>query len=188
MAAQGEGLLLRALAPGDRERVLELARDPLQLALGVPAGVPLLGSLEQVDSRVAASRDALEALLPGVLAIADLQRPEHFLGDVAWRREAHPTMGVVDVGYAVHPDARGDGVASRALRLLVHWLLCDPDGPGAARVQLDHSVENLASCRVALAAGMEREGVRRSFLPLRDPAHASGVRRHDVCLHGVVPA
>ena len=38
-----------------------------------------------------------------------------------------------------------------------------------ARVQLDHSVENIASCRVALAAGFEIEGVRRGFLPLRDP-------------------
>ena len=54
------------------------------------------------------------------------------------------------------------------------------------RVQLDHSVENVASCRVALAAGLEIEGVRRGFLPLRDPAAPDGVRRHDVCLHGVV--
>lgn len=183
---QGEGLLLRALAPGDRDRVLELAQDPLQRAFGIPAGVPLLANLEQVDGRVAESRSALAALQPGGLAVADARRPEHFLGDVAWRFGAHPTMGVVDVGYAVHPDARGGGVASRALRLLVRWLLHDPDGPGAARVQLDHSVENTASCRVALAAGMEREGRRRGFLPLRDPAAAGGVRRHDVCLHGVV--
>ena len=36
-------------------------------------------------------------------------------------------------------------------------------------MQLDHSVENEASCRAALAAGFEREGVRRGYLPLRDP-------------------
>jgi RimJ/RimL family protein N-acetyltransferase len=55
-----------------------------------------------------------------------------------------------------------------------------------ARVQLDHSVENVASCRVALAAGFEREGMRRAYLPLRDPESPTGVRRHDVCLHGYV--
>ena len=57
-----------------------------------------------------------------------------------------------------------------------------PEGRGLERVQLDHSTENPASCRVALAAGFEREGVRRGYLPLRE---ADGtVRRHDVCLHG----
>jgi RimJ/RimL family protein N-acetyltransferase len=64
--------------------------------------------------------------------------------------------------------------------------LLSPDGRGLARVQLDHSVENEPSCRVALAAGFEREGIRRSFLPLRDPDAPGGVRRHDVCLHGCV--
>ncbi|GAB3992297.1 GNAT family N-acetyltransferase [Nocardioides marmoraquaticus] len=185
--AQGEGLVLRALAPGDRDRVLELAHDPLQLALGVPAGVPVPGDLEQVDERVTGSAAALGALQPGRLAVAAQTDPDRFLGELAWRHGAHPTMGVVDVGYAVHPDARGTGVASRALRLLVRWLLHDPEGPGAARVQLDHSVDNAASCRVALAAGMEQEGVRRSYLPLRDPEQSGGVRRHDVCLHGIVP-
>ncbi len=56
-----------------------------------------------------------------------------------------------------------------------------------ARVQLDHSVENPASCAVAEAAGFAQEGVRRGFLPLRDPDAPFGVRRHDVCLHGYLP-
>ena len=49
------------------------------------------------------------------------------------------------------------------------WLTADPTGPHVARVQLDHSVENPASCRTALRAGFAREGVRAAFLPLRDP-------------------
>ena len=60
----------------------------------------------------------------------------------------------------------------------------DPAGPHLARVQLDHSLEHTASCAVAEGAGMKREGVRRSFLPLRDEDAPDGVRRHDVCLHG----
>ncbi len=73
-------------------------------------------------------------------------------------------------------------------RTLTRWLTVDDDGPHLARVQLDHSVENPASCRTALAAGFEREGVRKAFLPLRDDGAPDGVRRHDVCLHGFVPA
>ena len=64
---------------------------------------------------------------------------------------------------------------------LTRWLMA-PEGRGLERVQLDHSTENPASCRVALAAGFEREGVRRGYLPLREPDGT--VRRHDVCLHG----
>ena len=66
---------------------------------------------------------------------------------------------------------------------LTRWLMA-PDGRGLDRVQLDHSTENPASCRVALAAGFEREGIRRGYLPLRDPDGT--VRRHDVCLHGTI--
>ena len=70
----------------------------------------------------------------------------------------------------MHPDSRGRGIATRALRTLTRWLTTDADGPRLARVQLDHSVENPASCRMALAAGFAREGVRTAYLPLRDPA------------------
>lgn len=67
----------------------------------------------------------------------------------------------------------------------MRWLVLDEDGPGQVRVQLDHSVENVPSCRVAVTAGLEREGLRRAFLPLPDPSAPAGVRRHDVCRHGV---
>ena len=91
-------------------------------------------------------------------------------------------MAIGDVGYSTLPEARGRGVARTGLRLLSDWLL-DPDGPALARVQLDHAVENVASCRVATGAGFEQEGIRRGFLPVLgdDVDHWF---RHDVCLHG----
>ena len=61
-------------------------------------------------------------------------------------------------------------------------------GAGLARVQLDHAVANVASCRVALRAGFEQEGVRRGFLPVVDPDAPAGWSRADVCLHGRVQA
>ena len=107
-----------------------------------------------------------------------------FVGNIGWRRDAPAPLRICEIGYSVHPDARGRGVARRAIRVFTRWLTLDDDGPRQARVQLDHSVENLASCRVALAAGFEQEGVRRAYLPLPDPTAPSGERRHDVCLHG----
>jgi RimJ/RimL family protein N-acetyltransferase len=109
------------------------------------------------------------------------------LGVVSWRHDHPALLRIADIGYGVHADSRRRGVGSRSVRVLTRWLLHDEDGPRQLRVQLDHSIENLASCRTARAAGFEKEGIRRGFLPLRDATAPDGVRRHDVCLHGLVP-
>ncbi len=163
--------------------MLELAHDPLQLAYGVPLGVPVPQRESDLDERVAQSRAAYELREPGDLTVADAARPDRFLASVAWRQDVPALLRIADVGYSVHPDARGQGVSTRALRTLVRWLLVDAHGPRQARVQLDHSVENTASCRTALGAALPREGVRRGFLPLR--GESGEPRRHDVCLHGL---
>jgi RimJ/RimL family protein N-acetyltransferase len=181
----GEGLVLRAAVPGDRERWLELFCDPMELRFGLPAFVPVPRTLEELDERVASSAQALAACEPGMLVVASDKDPSYFLGTFGWRRDA-PPLEIADVGYGVHPDSRGAGVATRGLRTLTRWLTVDDDGPRLPRVQLDHSVDNDASCRTALSGGFAQEGVRRHYLPLRDESAPDGVRRHDVCLHGYV--
>lgn len=182
----GEGLVLRAAAVSDRERWLELYRDPMELQYAVPTIVNLPRTLEDLDERVTTSVAALAAVEPGGLTIAVDDEPDRFLGSIAWMFHVPPPLRIADVGYGVHPDSRRQGVASRAVRVLARWLTLDDGGPHLPRVQLDHSVENLASCRTALAAGFEKEGIRRRFLPLRDQDAPDGERRHDVCLHGYV--
>lgn len=177
----GTGIRLRPLHDDDAPRLLEMLLDPDQRRWGAPAFVPVPADVGELAERIAASPQAWADRQPGTLAITD--EDDLFLGDISWRWSASERMAVADLGYVVHPDARGRGVGRRAVVLLTRWLM-DPDGRGLARVQLDHSTENEASCRVALAAGFEREGVRRGFLPLRDPDGV--VRRHDVCLHGTV--
>ncbi len=183
----GEGIGLRLPRPTDGERWLELFSDPEQLRFGIPAVVAVPATLEEIDDRVAEARQKYAAQQPTTFVVVGEEDPSTFLGTVGWSFHVPAPMGVADVGYGVHPDARGRGVASEALRTLSCWLTVDADGPRVARVQLDHSVENLASCRVAARAGFVKEGVRRAFLPLRDPSAPGGVRRHDVCLHGFVP-
>jgi RimJ/RimL family protein N-acetyltransferase len=182
----GEGLVLRPAQSGDLERWLELFQDPLELRFGLPAFVPLPQTVEDLDERMVRTAEAFAAQEPGSLVVTPEDDPSHFLGTVGWRLDA-PPLRVADVGYGVHPDSRGRGVAKRALRTLTRWLTVDETGPALPRVQLDHSVDNIASCRTALAAGFEKEGVRRHFLPMRDAASPTGERRHDVCLHGFVP-
>ncbi len=183
----GEGLVLRLPARGDRERWLELVHDPEQRRFGTPAFVVLPRTVDELDARFAEAAESFATGRPTTLAIASAEAPEHFLGSIAWRQDVPAPLQICDIGYSVHPDARGQAVGRRAVRRFTQWLTLDDEGPAHVRVQLDHSVENEASCRVALAAGFEREGMRRAYLPLTDPAAPGGQRRHDVCLHGFVP-
>lgn len=70
------------------------------------------------------------------------------------------TRRSAEVGYWVAPEARGRGVARRAVRLVVDWAFGQY---GLQRVQLMADRRNLASQRVAEACGFRREGVLRSY-------------------------
>ncbi|MEV6110648.1 GNAT family N-acetyltransferase [Streptomyces sp. NPDC051940] len=84
--------------------------------------------------------------------------------------------GVAGAAYWVLPAARGAGVASSALAALTAWAL---DDAGFARLYLDHSTRNHASCRVATKSGYALEGTMRSAA-----LHDDG--RHDMHLHARV--
>jgi RimJ/RimL family protein N-acetyltransferase len=68
-------------------------------------------------------------------------------------------------GYWVGPRHRGRGVASRALRLLVRWAF---DERGLVRLGLFADLENVASQRVAEAAGFVRVGPARHHIGGRE--------------------
>jgi len=181
----GSGLLLRPARESDAQRWLEMLRDPVYVTYAAPAFVTLASEAAGLTERIEQSQTSWQERAPGMLAVVPAADPDLFLGDISWRWTTGEKLGVAEIGYGVHPEARGRGVGRRAIVALTRWLL-SAEGRGLARVQLDHSVENEPSCRVALAAGFEREGIRRRFLPLRDPEAPGGVRRHDVCLHGCV--
>lgn len=175
----GLGFRLRPAVDADAERWLAMLQDPEQRRFGSPAFVPVPTEVAGVAESLERSRTAWVERAPGTLVVTD--STDVLLGDVSWRWTTGEKLGVADLGYVVHPDARGRGVARTAILLLTRWLM-SAGGRGLDRVQLDHSTGNVASCRVALAAGFEQEGVRRGYLPLRDSDGT--VRRHDVCLHG----
>lgn len=83
------------------------------------------------------------------------------------------TEGLAECAYWVLPIARGAAVASRALAAMAGWAL---DEAGFHRIELQHSVGNEASCKVAATSGFAWEGTRRSAA-----LHADGW--HDMHLH-----
>lgn len=74
-----------------------------------------------------------------------------------------------ELEYWVRADARGRGLATRALRLVAAWAFAEL---GLVRLQLLTVPENTASQRAAQRAGFRREGVLRSYL---DDGRADGV-------------
>jgi ribosomal-protein-alanine N-acetyltransferase len=58
------------------------------------------------------------------------------------------------------PEARGKGLATRAVRLISSWALHDL---GLTRVGLLTEPSNLVSQRVAERAGFQREGILRAY-------------------------
>lgn len=64
-----------------------------------------------------------------------------------------------EAGYVVAPQARGRGVAARALRLLTDWALNELS---LERIELRIATDNVGSMRVADRCGYVQEGVLRS--------------------------
>ena len=91
------------------------------------------------------------------LAIVDAVNGE-LLGGVGFRPDDERRA---EVGYWVRRERRGEGIATRALRLILRWAF---DELGFTRIQLHCDVENVASQRVAEKAGYTREGVLRAWL------------------------
>ena len=82
------------------------------------------------------------------------------------------------IGYWLLPEARGKGLATRAVRLVSRWALSDL---GLPRLGLFAEPSNVHSQRVAERAGFHREGVLRSW------AEIDG-RRVDYVAFSLLPA
>ena len=67
-------------------------------------------------------------------------------------------QGRAEIGYSLHRDWQGRGLASEALRMILRHLF---DGMGLRRIEADIDPRNLASCRLVERLGFVREGTLR---------------------------
>lgn len=82
------------------------------------------------------------------------------------------------VGYRVHPEHRGRGVATAAVRAASRYAI---EGLQIERITLLHVIANPASCAVAERSGYVLEGVMREEYRLPDGS------RWDSHLHSLLP-
>jgi RimJ/RimL family protein N-acetyltransferase len=110
------------------------------------------------------------------LALVEPSDPNVLLGGASLNNVSL-SQGRAGVGYWLAPDARGRGIATRAVRLLARWAF---DSLGVARLELTCGPDNHASQHVATRCGFSREGLLRSHMPFK--AH-----RRDTVVFGLLP-
>ncbi|MEJ7629831.1 MAG: GNAT family protein, partial [Nocardioidaceae bacterium] len=110
-------------------------------------------------------------------AVADAG-DDHYLGTVNLFGFHSLDYRSAEVGFRTHPDARGRGVLTAALRLVLgHAFGSDDEGGlGLARVSLGAGDGNLASQGVALSAGFTATGRDRQCYDLLDGSIVDLVR------------
>jgi RimJ/RimL family protein N-acetyltransferase len=153
-------LLLRLPREADASAIAVACRDP-EIGRWIPIPVPY--GLEDARVFVAFTAEGWSSGREPTFVIADAA-DRALLGTLAHHRRVDEP-GKASVSYWLAPDARGRGVATRAVQLVVRWAFGVE--PGLVRMELLTLVGNEASGRVALRAGFAREGVLRRYLPFR---------------------
>lgn len=147
---------LRAHRDGDVDAMVQMCRDEqMQRWTSVPSDY---------------TRSHAQGFVREVMAVGWEQR-----GHRGWAIEATDDAGVdrfagnvdvrgtpiADIGYALHPWARGRGLMTRAIRLATQW--CFQEG-GVEIVHWRAHVSNVASLRTAWATGFDLHGTTPGLL------------------------
>jgi RimJ/RimL family protein N-acetyltransferase len=164
----GSGFVLRPYGPHDVEADLAAVDHPSSARwVNSHATEDLGGEVRMLEEELAADRML-------VLTIADPDDDRYLGAIVLMAREAETG----ELAYVVAPEARGRGLAARALRVVGEWAFAEL---GFQRLQLRIDPANEVSHAVALRAGYQREGTLRSAFVVRG-------RRADVVMYSRLPA
>ncbi len=141
---------LRRPAPGDVDAIYAACQDPdIARFTTVPSPYERQDAVDWFERSGDNWRNGESASF--VIVDATTSELLGNLGVVRFDR----AQDVAEVGYLVKREARGRGVASRAVSLVASWALGDL---GFGRLEMLTDVRNHASQRVAEKAGFRREG------------------------------
>jgi RimJ/RimL family protein N-acetyltransferase len=154
-------LILRQSGERDAAAIREIYSEPdIRHWMGWdPAAPDEAEALANIERAARAGRDGSWA----VFRIVDAAK-DNVIGGVNLRFCEYQ---VAEVSYFLRASARGRGLATRAVALVVRWAF---DEAGIERLELRVHPDNVASRRVAECAGFVYEGVERSSRPCPDGA------------------
>ncbi|WNM41004.1 GNAT family N-acetyltransferase [Micromonospora halotolerans] len=147
---------LRRLGPEDADPWYRLHTRPEVVASRVP---PVPPAREAIERRCRLAESHWLAGRSADLAIVDAATGAVAGGCALVYDE--PATGQAMLGYSMLPEARGRGLATRAVGLVAGWAF----DVGLARLWAGTRPENIASQRVLGKAGFGREGLLRGRLP-----------------------
>lgn len=147
-------LVLRAWREGDVDAAVGGHDHQIAHWLGRPAATPA--------SMRAAIEEWREGWQAGTVANFVIEADAVVVGWVEVRLHG-PHDSVGDLSWTVFSTARGRGLGTRAVRMLIDWAMSHPGqgGLGLTRVQTRIEPDNHAALRVASRAGLRREGTQR---------------------------
>ncbi|MFF3413591.1 GNAT family N-acetyltransferase [Streptomyces sp. NPDC002698] len=137
----GEGLVLRDWTEADLTAMPELFDHP-----DIAYWTPLVSPFDEAAARARLDRDRQLRAEGTVILLAITVDGGAPLGEVMLRRAPEGT----EIGYAVGPAHRGQGLAVRAVRVMAAYAF---ERMGAEQVILELEAENAASVAVATKAG-----------------------------------
>ncbi|CAM5688171.1 GNAT family N-acetyltransferase [Streptomyces fumanus] len=137
----GEGLILRDWTEDDLPAMPALFDHP-----DIAYWTPIVSPFDDAAARARLDRDRQLRADGTAMLLAITTDGDAPLGEVMLRR----TPDAMEIGYAVGPAHRGQGLAVRAVRLMTAYAFDQLD---AARVILELEAENTASVAVATKAG-----------------------------------
>jgi RimJ/RimL family protein N-acetyltransferase len=163
---------LRVIAEADLPAIVAACQDP-----EIPRWTRVPDSYGNSDARdwLDAQRQLRDAGAELHLVVVDA-RDDELLGSIGlvaidWKDRRG------SIGYWIASEARGRGVATRAVRLLAAWAF---DELGLGRVEIKSHPDNAASHRVAERVGFTREGMLRSHALIKG-------RRRDMVVFSLLP-
>ena len=166
---RGDRTHLRPFAERDVPRIVEACSDP-QTQHWIPVPTPYT---EDVAHAYLAS--SAWSAATGTMALWAIADPDSdaLLGNIAVLRMDNRALAG-EVGYWMHPDARGRGVMTEATQLVVRHALTpvDEGGLGRRRLSLYAAAGNAASNAIAMKAGFTHVGTLRDAELLGDGSYA----------------
>ncbi|WP_456698525.1 GNAT family N-acetyltransferase [Aeromicrobium sp. P5_D10] len=147
---------IRAHVPGDIDAMLEMATDPVMVKwTGIPT--PHQRSMSEQFAFTIIPRGWDDGSHRGwAIEATDDDGRSRFAGNIDIRQRP-----IADIGFALHPWARGRGLMARAVRLAVDWALTEG---GVEIIHWRSHIGNEASLRVAHSTGFTLHGTTPGIL------------------------